>query len=108
MSATLSPTQLFLADSLPVELSNDEAHHIGSDNAESGQFTNGWPAGKRTWLTFTGFSIAVGIGMAVSLAWRAYSDAAKEAIAPAAALKAISVDLDAVRRSVDRIAANMT
>jgi len=105
MSATPSPTQLFLADSLPVELSNDEALHIGSDNA--GQFTNAWPAGKRTWLIFAGFSIAIGIGMAVTLAWRASSDAAKEAIASAAALKSISVDLDAVRRSVDRIANNM-
>ena len=104
MSTRPSPTQMFLADSLPIKLSNEETRHF--DPAGVDQFTNLPSLGKRIWLAFAYFLIAVGIGVAATLAWQSYNDAAREAIAPAAALKAISADLDALRWSVDRIANN--
>jgi hypothetical protein len=103
MSATPSRTRSFLEDSLPLEPSNEEATHI--DPADVDQFGAVSSPGNRTWLTFL---IAVGIGAAATLAWQFYSDAAREAIAPAATLKTMSVDLETMRQSLDRIANNMT
>jgi uncharacterized protein HemX len=103
MSTTPSPKRLFLGDSLPFDPSNEET----PDQADVDQFTDVPTLGKRTWLTFACFLIAIGIGVAVTLAWQSYSDAARETIAPAAALKAMSADLEAIRQSVDRIANNM-
>jgi uncharacterized protein HemX len=105
MSTTPSHKRLDLGDSLPFEPSNEERPHI--DPADVDQFTDVTTLGKRTWLTYACFLIAVGIGVAVTLAWQSYSDAARETIARAAALKAISADLDAVRQSVDRISNNV-
>src|SRR5260370_39383686 len=54
--------------------------------------------------------IVFSIGIAASLAWQTYGDAARQLIAPAASapdqpqLNAISLDLDAVRRSIDGLA----
>jgi hypothetical protein len=104
MSTRPSPTQTFLADTLPIELSNEETPHF--DRADLDQLTNLASPRKRIWLAFAYFLIAVGIGVAATLAWQSYNDAARDAIAPAAALKAISADLDALRWSVDRIANN--
>ncbi len=102
MSTMPSPRQAFLAESLPIELSNEEARHFDPVNVD--QFNELPVAGKPIWLAFAYFLIAVGIGVAGTLAWQYYNDAAREAIAPAAALKAISADVDALRWSVDRIA----
>jgi uncharacterized protein HemX len=96
---------LFLADALPIEQSDEETAHIRQADLENGQFMIGWPSlGKRAWLTFACFLIAVGIGVAATLAWQAQNEAAKQAIAPTAVLNAISVDIGGVRHSVDRIA----
>jgi hypothetical protein len=96
MSATPSPTQLFLADSLPVE----EAPAVCQTDLENDQFQNGWWwLAKRALLALITFST----GVAVAVAWQSYGDAARETIAPAASLNAISVDLHAVRQSVDRV-----
>jgi hypothetical protein len=53
------------------------------------------------------FLIAVAIGVAATLTWQSYNDAVRETIAPAAALKAISADLNAVWQSVERVANNV-
>jgi uncharacterized phage infection (PIP) family protein YhgE len=45
--------------------------------------------------------------VAATLTWQSYNDAVKETIAPAAALKAISADLNAVWQSADRVANNV-
>jgi hypothetical protein len=102
MSAKPSPTQAFLAQSLPIELSNEETCHFDPANVDQ---INELPVARRPiWLAFAYFLIAVGIGVGATLAWQYYNGAAREAIAPAAALKAISADVDALRWSVDRIA----
>jgi hypothetical protein len=102
MSTTPGRTRSFLADSLPLEPSNEDTTYI--DSADMDQFTAVTSPGKRTWLTCF---ISVSIGVAATLAWQFYSDVAREAIAPAAALKGISADLDTVRQRVDQIANNM-
>jgi len=54
--------------------------------------------------------IVFSVGIAATLAWQTYGDAARQLIAPAASipdqqqLNAISLDLDAVRRSIDGLA----
>ena len=50
-------------------------------------------------LAFARYLITFSIGMAVALAWQSYGGATREA----ASLKAISLDRDAVRQSLDRI-----
>jgi hypothetical protein len=54
-------------------------------------------------LAFARYLITFSIGLAVALAWQSYGDATREA----AALKAISLDRDALRQSLDRIAASV-
>lgn len=58
------------------------------------------PLGRLDPLVFARYLIAFSIGMAAALAWYAYSGAAKES----AALKAIALDHDALRQSIDRVA----
>jgi len=101
MSATPSPTQLFLADSLPVEPSVEEAPTVCQTDLENDQSQDGWRSlAKRALLALITFSI----GLAAALAWQSYGDAARERIAPTASLNAIAVDLHAVRRSIDGLA----
>jgi hypothetical protein len=54
-------------------------------------------------LAFARYLIPFSIGVAVALAWQSYSNETREA----ALLKAISVDRDAVRQSLDRIATSV-
>jgi hypothetical protein len=105
VSATPSPKRLFLGDSLPLEPSNEETPHI--DLADADQSTDVPMPDKRSWLSFAYFLISVGMGVAATLTWQSYNDAVRETIAPAAALKAISADLNAVWQSVDRTANNV-
>src|SRR5215470_9912397 len=93
MSTTPGPKRLFLTDSLPLGPSNEETPHI--DSADMDQFPDVPTLDKRTWLRFAYFLIAVGIGVAATLTWQSYNDAVTETIAPAAAFKAISADLNA-------------
>ena len=66
--------------------------------------------GKRASLAFAYYMIVFSVGIAATLAWQTYGDAARQLIAPAASLpdqqqlNAISLDLDAVRRSIDGLA----
>src|SRR5215813_10483856 len=82
----------------PTEMKNDQPH-------------NGRPSfGKRTSLAFAYCMIVFAIGVAATLAWQLYGDAARRLIAAAAStsdqpsLNAISLDLDAVRRNIDGLA----
>jgi hypothetical protein len=75
------------------------------------QLTTSRPSfGKRASLAFAYYMIVFSIGVAATLAWQTYGDATRQLIAPAASrpdqqqLNAISVDLDAVRRSIDGLA----
>jgi hypothetical protein len=54
-------------------------------------------------LAFARYLITFSIGVAVALAWQSYGNATREV----AALKAISLDRDAVRQSLDRIATSV-
>jgi hypothetical protein len=54
-------------------------------------------------LAYARYLIAFSIGLAVALAWQSYGGATREA----AVLKAISLDRDAVRQSIDRIATSV-
>jgi hypothetical protein len=104
MSATPSPTQLFLADALPTEPLSEEAHYIHPADVENGEFANGQPLpGKRAWLTFVGFLIAAGVGIIAAFAWESHGDVAKETIA-AASLKEISPVLEVMRQSLNTLA----
>ncbi len=101
MSATPSPTQLFLADALSTELSSEEAPYIRPTDPENGEFTNSQPSSdRRTWLTLLGFFIAAGIGTVAGLAWKSYGDAPKAT----ASLKETSPELEAIRQSIDALA----
>jgi hypothetical protein len=68
------------------------------------------PLGKRATLAFAYYLIVISVGVAATLAWQAYGDAARRLIAPAAStsdqqqLNAMPLDLDAVRRSIDGLA----
>ncbi len=54
-------------------------------------------------LAFARYLVTFSIGVAVALAWQSYGNATREA----ASLKAISLDRDAVRQNLDRIATNV-
>jgi hypothetical protein len=54
-------------------------------------------------LAFARYLITFSVGLAVALAWQSYSGATREA----ASLKTLSLDRDAVRQSIDRIATNL-
>src|SRR5258705_13981014 len=91
-----SPVEAFAVP--PTELKNDQPQ-------------NGRPSfRKRTSLAFAYYMIVFSIGVAATLAWQIYGDAARRLIAAAAStsdqqqLNAISLDLDAVRRSIDGLA----
>src|SRR6266446_9569502 len=71
------------------------------------------PLGKRASLAFAYYPIVFSVGVAATLAWQAYGDAARHLIASAASapdqqqLNATSLDLDAVRRSIDGLAVSI-
>jgi hypothetical protein len=142
MSAMSSPTQSeSSADSMPANPSV-EAPAVRAVDLKKDRFPNGRSAlGKRVLLALVRFLIMFYIGVAATLAWQSYGDAARERIAssypqlgwlaPQAAriarsgpdtiglaaqaapspdqqrINAMSLDLDAMRQSIDRIANNM-
>jgi hypothetical protein len=54
-------------------------------------------------LVFARYLITFSIGVAVALAWQSYGNATREG----AAIKPVSLDRDAIRQSLDRIAASV-
>ena len=117
MSAMLSPTQSeFFADKLLVKPSV-EASAIRPANRKTDQLPNWQPLldklvtlGKLDPLAFASYLIAFSIGVIATLAWQSHGDATREIISPAAPspdqqqLNAMSLDLDAMRQSIDQIA----
>jgi hypothetical protein len=140
MSAMPSPTQSeFSEGSLPVKPSVEAPVIRPTDLRSDRSAKKRQSLGIRVPLAITRFLITFGVGVAATLAWQSYGDAAREMIAnsspqlswlaPQAApveqsapdaiasaaspsrgvdpqqLNPVSLDLDAVRQSVDRIAA---
>jgi len=66
--------------------------------------------GKRASRALAYYLIVFSVGVAATLAWQTYGDAARQLIAPTAStsgqqqLNTMSLDLDAVRRSIDGLA----
>ncbi len=141
MSAMPSPAQSgFSEGSLPVKPSVEAPAIRPADLKNDRSSSKRRLLGKRAPLAFARFLITFCVGVAATLAWQSYGDAAREmianaspqlgwlapqaapvaqnapdTIAPAASaapspdqqqLNAVSLDLDAVRQSVDRIAAS--
>jgi hypothetical protein len=63
--------------------------------------------GKLDPLAFASYLITFSLGAAIGLAWHSYHDATREKIAPAASSKTISLDLEAVRQSIDKLATSV-
>jgi len=138
MNATPNPAQSeFSKDSLPVK-SLVEVLTTDPADLKNDRFPSGRPSfDRRSPLAFARFLILFCVGVAATLAWQSYGDAARQIIASSSPrlgwlapqpappaqnapdiialaapspdqqrLNAISLDLDAVRQSVDRIAAS--
>lgn len=91
-----------------------EASAVRPDELKNDQFQEGRPSsGKRVMLAFAHHVIVLFAGVAATLAWQTYGDAARHLMARDAStpdqqqLNAVSVDLDAVRRSIDGLAISL-
>src|SRR5712671_1040897 len=113
MSAKPKPAQSeFFEYSLPVKPSA-EPPPIRLADLKNDQLPSGRPSlgnldplgrlGRLDPLAFARYLITFSIGMAVALVWQSYGNATREA----ASLKAISLDRDALRQSLDRIATSV-
>jgi len=112
MSARLKPTQSeFLDEDLSLLNPSVEAPAIrlaDLKNDPSGRPSLGnldplGRLGRLDPLAFARYLITFSIGIAVALVWQSYGNATREA----ASLKAISLDRDALRQSLDRIATSV-
>jgi len=116
MNATPSPAQFKrYAGLLPVEQSA-EAPAVCTAELKNDGFPNGHPSyGKRASRPLAHFLITFYIGVAATLAWQSYSDAARQIIASlspqlgwlapqqAAAAPAVPDKVEQITRSVDQI-----
>jgi hypothetical protein len=110
MNTMQSPTPEFFAASLRVKPSAE------APAARPAYPKNDQLPDRRSWLgqlaplAFARYLIVFFIGVAAALAWQSYGGAARQMIAPAASspneqqFTAISLDLDALRQGIDRIA----
>jgi len=111
MSARLKPTQSeFVEDTLLVKPSVEAAAirlaDLKNDPTGRSSLGNVDPLarlGRLEPLAFARYLITFSIGVALALAWQSYSGATREA----ASLRAISFDRDAMRQSLDRLAASV-
>jgi len=100
----------FLAASLLVKPSL-EPPAVRRANLKNDQLQKGWSwLARLSPLAFARYLIAFFIGVTATVAWQSYGDARREMIAPAAPspdrlqFDAMSLDLDAVRQRIDRVA----
>jgi hypothetical protein len=108
MSAMSSHTQPeFSAASLRVKPSVEGAD--GPAKVTNDQLPTSRPSrSKRASLTFAYYLIVFSVGIAATLAWQSYGDAARQLIAPAASTPdQQQLDFDAVRRSIDGLATSI-
>jgi hypothetical protein len=111
--STPKPSEFFAASLLKPSV---EAHSARSaDLKNDDQSRNGRASwlGKLAPLAFARYLIAFFIGVAATVGWQTYGDAAREMIAPAASsadqqrFNALGLDLDEVRQSIDRVATSI-
>jgi hypothetical protein len=113
MSTMPSHTQPGLSASLLVKESVEAATRHPAKIKNDLLPTSRLSLGKRTSLAFAYYPIVFSVGVAATLAWQTYGDAARQLIAPATSapdqqeLNATSLDLDAVRRSIDGLAVSI-
>jgi hypothetical protein len=90
-----------------------EAFAVPQTELKIDQPQNGPSFGKRASLAFAYYVIVFSVGVAATLAWQSYGDAVRQMIASAASTpdqqqpNNISLDLDAVRRSIDGLAVSI-
>ena len=113
MSVMRSPAQSeFVENSLLLKRSVDPPP-IRLADLKNDQFPSGRPSlgnldplgrlGKLDPLTFARYLITFSVGAAVAFAWQSYGNSTRET----ASLKAVSLDHDAMRQSLDRIATSV-
>lgn len=112
MNARPKPTRSeFVADSWRVKPSVDPPairpadlkDGLSSGRQSLGNLDPLGSLGRLDPLAFARYLITFSVGLAVALAWQSYRGATREA----ASLKTISLDHDALRQSIDRIAASL-
>src|SRR5258708_5332540 len=87
----------------PIRLADLRNDQLPSGRLSLGNLDPLGRLGRLEPLAFARYLITFSIGVAVALAWQSYGNATREV----AALKAISLDRDAVRQSLDRIATSV-
>jgi hypothetical protein len=113
MSAILSPTQTEFSTASPLVTPSAEAPAARPTNPKSDQLPDKSWRGGLTPLDFARDVTALLIGVAATLAWQTYGDTARHMIVAAAssrdqhAFNAISLDLDAMRQSVNGLATSI-
>ena len=110
MSAMPSHTQSGLSASLLVKPSVETVAGHPAKVKNDQLTTSRSSLGKRASFAFAYYMIVFFVGIGATLAWQTYGDAARHLIVPAASapdqqqLNAMSLDLAAVRRSIDGLA----
>jgi uncharacterized protein HemX len=113
MSAIPSPTQAEFSTASLLVKPSAEATAPRPTNLTNDQLAATSRLGKLAPLAFARHGIALLIGVAVTLAWQTYGDAAKHMIASAASsqdqqqFNAISLDLDAMRQGISGLATSI-
>jgi hypothetical protein len=111
MSAMPSHTQPELSAASLLIKPSAETAAVRPADPKNGQFSNvrRSPRGQAP-LAFARYLIAFSFGVTATLAWQSYGDAVRRMVAPVTPppdqqqFTAISLDLDAVRRSIDGLA----
>jgi hypothetical protein len=111
MSARPKPAQSEFVEDSPLLKPPREAPAIRLADLKNDWLPNGRPAnpdplgrlGRLEPLAFARYLITFSVGVAAALAWLSYGNATREA----AQLKAISLDHDALRLSIDRLATSV-
>jgi hypothetical protein len=106
------PSELFAASLLKSSVEAQPARSADLKNDPSRNERTSW-LGKLAPLAFARYLIAFFIGVAATVGWQTYGDAARGMIAPATPsadqqrFNALGLDLDEVRQSIDRVATSL-